>query len=479
MKTEVLIGIDAGSTHLKAALYTLKGELIAIKHSRVMTYHSQPSFSEYDAEEIFTQLCSSFRALLTPEYKPVAVGISSFGESVVPVDSNGNALDRAIAWYDMRGQDLIAGFAEKYGVSRLHTLTGQLPSGKFTLSKLLWMKRNTPEFLGKVHRFLFIQDYLASRLTGNLCTEFSLASRSMMFDISRLKWSQELLSTCGLEEKQMPIVIPSGTASGNVTKQASLLTGLPCGIPVILAGHDHASASVAAGIEENKVVLDSLGTSETSIFTGCHPENKALHSCGIGFYPYIQGKQRYLSSIQGCGFSIEWMARLLFEEPVFPKFFAAAGFAIEKSLDSPLFFPYLRGLQEAPEASGSITGLKDVHTKESLCYSVLEGLCFEYKRRMQSAEAVSGITFSRVRVAGRLSREAVFMQLKSDILGKPVEVLAQPEAVSQGAAILAGIYCGCMTSWKPHILTAFLPCECRGRYEGRYEKYLLGVDEFL
>lgn len=472
MRKEVLIGIDAGSTHLKAALYNLKGELVDIRHSRILTYHSEPSFSEYDGEEVFSQLCAILKELLTPEYIPVAVGISSFGESVVPVDSEGNTLDRAIAWYDMRGQDSIDKFSDRFGLSRLYAITGQFPSGKFTLAKLLWMKENAPQLLNKVYCFLFMQDYLAYRLTGNFCTEYSLASRSMMFDTSTLKWSQDILSEGGLSIEQMPTVIPSGTSGGTVTPKASALTGLPSGIPVILAGHDHSSASVAAGIRGSDAVLDSLGTSETSIFTECAVKHNMPQSESIGFYPYIQGQWQYLSSIQGCGFSIEWMAKLLFEEPVFPKFFQVAKNAVEKSMDTPLFLPYLRGLQESPHASGVITGLRDIHNRDSLCCSVLEGLCFEYKRRLESAESFTGFPFSCVRVVGRLSGEPVFMQLKSDILEKPVEVLAQPEAVSQGAAVLAGMYSGCITDWKPDILTVYLPGGDSSLYRDKYGQYL-------
>lgn len=479
MKQKIVIGIDAGSTHLKVGIYTLSGKLITLRHKHVQIYHSRSEYSEYDADEIFLQLCECLKELLLPEYIPVAVGISSFGESVVPVDSQGRVMDKVIAWYDMRGQKLMEEISHHFETLELFHMTGQFPSGKFTLSKLLWMKENKPGLLKNAHCFLFMQDYLSFRLTGTMCTESSLASRSMLYDISKKCWSQRLISLCGLSASQLPTVVPSGTEAGTVTRNAASLTGLPKGIPVILAGHDHASASIAAGISGNDTVLDSLGTSETSLFNGASIPITNLYTAGIGFYPYCERQIRCISSIQGCGFSIEWMAKMLFHQDIFASFFFAADTARKNHGDEPIFLPYLRGLQESANASGTLFGLKDIHTKESLCYAVMEGLCFEYKRRLQSVQSCARQPFSTVRVVGRLSQQIPFMQLKADILQKNIEVLAEPEAVSQGAAILAAKACGYIISWKPKISAVYFPCEDFEYYAKRYEHYITKVSEQL
>lgn len=471
MKKEILIGIDAGSTHLKAALYELNGKKIDIRHRRVKVCHPIPEYSEYDTEEIYSQLCSCLNELLTPQYIPVAIGISSFGESIVPVDTHGNPLDRMIAWYDMRGQNKISALAKQYGYTNLYSLTGQSPSGKFTLAKLLWIRDTKPYLLQRTHCFLFMQDYLAFRLTGHLCTEYSLASRSMLFDTSRLTWSKELLEICEIKEHQLPSIIPSGFSAGMVTNEAAQATGLPANIPVILAGHDHASASVAAGITDTTVILDSLGTSETSVFTASSAKKQSFQINNIGFYPYYKKQLRCISSIQGCGFSIEWMAKLLFDDKIFEEFFSHASQVASEAADAPIFLPYLRGLQESPDASAAFHGLKDIHTRNSLCYAVLEGLCFEYKRRLLGAQLCTDSNFLRVRAAGRLSQEPVFMQLKADVLERPVEILSESEAVSQGAAILAGKYCDYIANWKPHIQTVYTPGENKDFLRLRYANY--------
>lgn len=478
-KPQILIGIDAGSTHLKTALYHLDGKRIDVRRRRVRVFHSGPGYSEYDAKEIFSQLCSCLAELRIQEYEPIAIGISSFGESIVPVDEHGTPLDRMIAWYDMRGQALIDTLSQRYGPAKLYSLTGQFPSGKFTLAKLLWLKEHNPGLLRRTHCFLFMQDYLAFCLTGNLCTEYSLASRSMLFHTSRLAWSEELLRICGIQRSQLPTVIPSGSSAGAVTKEAAEAAGLLPNIPVILAGHDHASASIAAGITEPAWILDSMGTSETSVFTASAIKKQDLLTHAIGSYPYYQDLFRCISSIQSCGASIEWIAGLLFDKDIYEHFFADAKQFMHKETDAPLFLPYLRGVQEAPGVSASFSGLRDIHGREALCYSVLEGLCFEYKRRLQSAQSCTGSAFLTVRAAGRLSREAVFMQLKADILGKPVEIIAEPEAVSQGAAILAGRYCGCITDWNPGISAVYLPGERSHFLRSRYLRYQERVAETL
>lgn len=478
-KIPVLIGIDAGSTHLKTAIYSLSGKCLDIIHTRVNVYHSQPDFSEFHPEEIFAALCRNLNTLLANRYTPTAVGISSFGESIVPVDKNGAVLDSMIAWFDMRGQALIDSFAQHFGPEALFSLTGQYASGKFTLAKLLWLKANKPALLKKADGFLFMQDYLSFCLTGLRCTEFSLASRSMLFDIRHVSWSEELLAACGVTAQQMPAVIPSGTSSGTVTAEAAALTGLPEGIPVVLAGHDHACASVAAGILDSSVVLDSLGTSETCIFTGQTPNMDALISGNVCTYPYYRDTYRFISSIQGCGASIEWMANLFFREEPFVHFFEKADSGSKTSHPAPLILPFLRGLQEAPSITGNILNLKDFHGQEDFCFSLLEGLCLEYNRRITDAQKSCNLSVKKIRAAGRLSKEPVFMQLKADITGLPVEILSEAEAVSQGAAVLAGLCCGLIQDWKPGIEKVYFPDSRKYQDGRRFQEYLHRLQLFF
>lgn len=480
MKKEVFIGIDAGSTHLKTALYSCEGTLIDIRRCRVHVYQETPEGASYDAEEIFSQLCQCLRDLLRPDLIPAAVGISSFGESIVPIDSSGKALTKMIAWYDMRAQRQIHDFACRFGYDRLYSITGQSPSGKFTLAKLLWMKEHTPELFSRVRCFLFMQDYLSYKLTGNLCTEYSLASRSMLFDIAKKNWSREILSESSLSDDYLPQVIPSGSIVGQVSEAASRLIGIPAGIPVVLAGHDHASASISAAIHSPGTAMDSLGTSETSLFSSIPAGDQRISDCHLSFYPYSQDRYCFISSIQGCGFSIEWIARLLFEDDIYNQFFRHAKEGCESCpRELPLFLPYLRGLQECPGATGSFVGIRDIHGKAALCASVLEGLCFEHKRRLLQGEHYLGTPFSAVRVSGRLSQYPVFMQLKANVLQKEVQVLSQPEAVSLGAAILAGRACGCLSHWTPALSAVYKPEPDTSVYQSRYSHYTQAVDSLL
>ena len=131
----MIIGIDAGSTHLKTGIYSLKGDLLSIKHFRVPVYHSKPGYSEYKPEEIFCQMCRHLQEQLADSYHPAAIGISSFGESFVPMGADGSPLSDMIAWFDMRGEELINSLAEKSGTAFLYHLTGQYPSGKYSREK--------------------------------------------------------------------------------------------------------------------------------------------------------------------------------------------------------------------------------------------------------------------------------------------------------------------------------------------------------
>lgn len=477
MREEVIIGIDAGSTHLKTGIYSLKGDLLSIKHFRVPVYHSKPGYSEYKPEEIFCQMCRHLQEQLADSYHPAAIGISSFGESFVPMGADGSPLSDMIAWFDMRGEELINSLAEKSGTAFLYHLTGQYPSGKYALAKFLWLRKHNPDIIRKTHCFLFMQDYLAFRLTGQLCTDYSLASRSMLYDIREKKWDPGLLEQCGIHPSQLPIPLPSGGMCGKITSHASQFTGLPQGIPVVLAGHDHASASVAAGLKGKNIVLDSMGTSETAVFSSYDIDIEKAFSSRLCSYPYLKNERRIIASIQGCGASIEWLAGLLFEKDIYRRFFQSAQSGKIVREAAPVTLPFLRGVQEFPSLSASVLGLKDFHKKEDLCYSLLEGLCLEYLRRLKAGERICNTEFHTIRAVGRLSAEAVFMQLKADITGKTVEVLGQSEAVSQGAAILAGLFCGCISIWQPEIKTIYFPSNDLAFYKHRFQKYIQVLEE--
>lgn len=481
MKQNVIIGIDAGSTHLKVGFHDLSGQLLAIRHHKVQVLHSLPEFSEFDADDIFHHLADMLREVMeTNDYNPVAIGISSFGESVVPITKDGTVLDPMIAWYDMRGENDILSFASEYGIKELYKKTGQYASGKFTLAKLLWLKKNRPALLDNAYAILFMQDYLAYNLTGNLCTDYSLASRSMLYDLNKKAWASDLLASCGLTAERLPKVIPSGECAGTLSLHAARLTGLPEGIPVILAGHDHASASISADIQNNFIALDSLGTSETCITSGFSDHYEELFESNIAFYPYYQENCRFLCSIQGCGAAIEWMANIFFNENIFDHFFHSASAVKTQAADSPMILPFFKGIQEKPGLFASVKGLKDTHSREHLCYSLLEGLCFEYRRRLEQAETAIKTYHPKVRAVGRLSSNPFFMQLKADILQRPVEVIDISEAVALGAALLAGKKAGVIKEWKPVISRTYIPeHDLYETLEARYHLYLAEIPRSL
>ena len=474
MRQNVIIGIDAGSTHLKIGFHDLSGQLLEIRHHKIQVLHSLPEFSEFDAEDIFNHLSHILKEVMeTSNYDPVAIGISSFGESIVLISKKGKVLDPMIAWYDMRGENDILRFAAEYGIKELYKKTGQYASGKFTLAKLLWLKEKKPFLLSETHAILFMQDYIAYGLTGNLCTDYSLASRSMLFDLNKKTWAPDILSSCGLTTELLPKVIPSGECAGYLSSYAAKLTGLPEGIPIILAGHDHASASISADIQDNFIALDSLGTSETCITAGISNNHEKLYNSNIAFYPYYQENYRFLCSIQGCGASIEWMAKMFFHENMFSSFFNSASAMESYAMECPIILPFFKGIQEKPGLFASVKGLKDAHTKEHLCYSLLEGLSMEYRRRLEQVETATEVFHPKIRAVGRLSSNPFFMQLKANILQRPVEVIDINEAVVLGAAILAGKNTGIIKKWEPLISCTYVPEKDKSEIlEIRYQQYL-------
>lgn len=468
------IGIDVGTTNIKTAAFDQNGVRLAYAEHSVAVFHSKQAFSEYDAELLWDGVCTCLRELEFWGCTPNAVGVSSFGECMFPLDSSGMPLGRGVAWFDMRASQEAAQMEDDLGSEWLFRTTGQRSSAKFSASKLLWTRKHMTSLFNKTSRFLSAMDYIAFRLTGHYATDFSMASRSMLFDTGRKMWSPRMLEYCGLREEQLSKVYAAGEIVGSITRQAEDITGIPAGTPVTLGGHDHSCAMVAAGADGVEILLDSLGTSETAVFAGRQPlDVSKLYEGAISFYPYrreSENNYRYISSLQACGASIEWAATA-FAGGDFDAFFRQA----EVGENAPLYMPFIRGLQESSNVKGAFLGLQDSHSREDLCRGVLEGICFEQKRRIESMEKHIGKLNESIhlRAVGKLSTNSVLMQLKADIMEKPLEPLAYEQAVCLGAAHLAAGTVNHTLQVPMLIEHSYLPnISQREKYREQYNEYM-------
>src|SRR5260370_2759438 len=259
-----LVGIDVGTTNTKTVIFDVEsGHICAVGSCRSIARHPVAEWSEFDAEDLWGTVLQSIQAAVEHCDRPErirAISVASMGESAFPVDGEGNVLHAAIAWYDQRAVAEAQWWEDTVGQERIFDITGQIPHPMFGVNKLLWLRNHVPQVFERIHHWLSIEDFVLWKLSGSFATDYSIASRTMLFDQRTLTWSEPLLEQAGLPVAWFPPAFPSGTAIGSVSKEVAEQTGLPRQAIVSTGGHDHLCGALAAGATHPGHLLESIGT---------------------------------------------------------------------------------------------------------------------------------------------------------------------------------------------------------------------------
>ena len=211
----LLAGLDLGTTSIKAVLYDADlGQVVASASRPTPLDHPFSGANEHDPEALWQACCDCLRGAAGGK-QVRALAISSMAEAGVPVDAQGKPLAHAIAWFDRRSSPQAARVEEQIGRARLYQITGQRASASFGLTKWLWLREHEPEITSRFAAWLPLPAYILLRLTGQRAVDYSIASRALLLDQTRLDWSPELLEIAGLSADQLPSLASGGTPVGN------------------------------------------------------------------------------------------------------------------------------------------------------------------------------------------------------------------------------------------------------------------------
>src|SRR5260370_3776695 len=237
-----LVGIDVGTTNTKTVIFDVEtGRICAVGSSRTIARHPVPEWSKFDAEDLWGTVVRSIQAAVQHCDRPErirAISVASMGESAFPVDADGNVLHAAIAWYDLRTVAEAQWWENIAGRERIFTITGHIPRPTYGVNKLLWLRNHVPQVFECIHHWLSIEDFVLWKLSGSFATDYSIASRTMLFDQRTLTWSEPLLQQAGLPAAWFSPAFPSGTAIGTVSKEVAEETGIPQQAIVTTCGHE-------------------------------------------------------------------------------------------------------------------------------------------------------------------------------------------------------------------------------------------------
>lgn len=458
----VVIGIDIGTTNWKVGAFDDEGQPLAIFRRPAAVQEEPGGRASYDPDEVWGFVVEGLRQVgerLGPQRRRQVAGmaVTSMGEAGVLLDREGRALYPAIAWYDPRTEPQGRLWRERADPYRVYEVTGFPPQYIASVNKILWIRQHEPERFARARRWLCMADYVAFRLCGEQATDYSLACRTMAFDIARRRWSPELLAVADLPPSLFAPAVPSGTALGRLRPEVARQTGLPETVTVAAGGQDHWCGALAAGVVAPGDVLDSVGTAEAIIVVLERPVfSRALFESGFAVGCHVVPERYYaVGALQTAGGTVEWLRAVLGQpeeeaarasgggEQVYARLMELAE-ASPPGSRGLFFLPHLRGAVTPPDerSRGAWVGLRGHHRREDLLRAAVEGLAHEFTFIVEALSRLTGTPARRISAIGGGARNALWLQLKADISGLCLEVPAIEEATTLGAALLGGVGAG-------------------------------------
>jgi xylulokinase len=447
----LLCGVDAGTTRIRALLFTPRGRLVAEGSRPTPVERLRPGWAEHDPEALWQATCGALRdatAQIAAPARIAGLAVASVGEALVALDRDGRPTCPTIAWYDERPTQEVAWLEVEFGKPALHALTGLAADPTFSLCKLLWLKANQPEALTRTVCWLNVCHYLAWRLCGVPGADLTLASRSLALDLGRRVWAEDLIRAVGLSPALFAPLRPWGTRLGHVTADAAAATGLTTACAVGVAGHDHIVGALAAQALAPGVLFNSMGTAEALTCVLERPSVEpalCVRGYNQGVVEVEQPVHYIFGGFQASGACIEWFRALLGGERSHAELIAE-GSAVPAGCHGVTFVPDLRGRISPvpdPAARGAWFGLSADSDRAALYRALLEGLAFEARLTVDDLIALPGLVpITRVRAIGGNTRNPLLMRIKASVYQQPIAAAEMAEATALGAALLGGLAAG-------------------------------------
>ncbi|MHB8135618.1 MAG: xylulokinase [Anaerolineaceae bacterium] len=449
------MGIDVSTTGSKALLIDLSGNVIGVQSFPHNLSNPKPLWSEQDPLEWWDATIKSIQSVLkSTGIKPesiTAVGLTGQMHGLVLLDEKGNVLRPAILWNDQRTQAQCDEIHARFGKERFIQITGNVSLTGFTASKILWVAENEPEVYAKVKHVLLPKDYIRFRLTGDFGMDKADGSGTVLFDLQKRTWSEEILSTLEIPRDWMPQTYEGPEFTGVVSKTASMTTGLAFNTPVAAGGGDQAAQAVGVGAVAPGIIGLTVGTSGV-IFAATpsaliEPEGR-LHA----FCHAIPGMWHFMGVMLSAAGSLQWYRDTLAKDLSFDELLEEAK-QVPAGSEGLQFLPYLSGERTPhpdPLARGAFIGLTLRHQRGHMTRSVLEGVSFGLKDSFMLIQNAGLEKIVQIRASGGGTKNALWRQILASTLNSELVTVNTTEGAAFGAALLAGVGAG---AWKD-VITA-------------------------
>jgi sugar (pentulose or hexulose) kinase len=349
---------------------------------------------------------------------------------------------------DQRAVEEAAEMRARQDAEFIRQTTGWPLMSALPLQHIRWLKRNRPAEFKATRHFLFVNDFIGRRLTGQLCMNPSDASITQLMNLATGDWDERLLATAGIERDQLSPIRPSGFVIGRLNREASAVSGLPEGTLVVNGAHDQYCAAVGTGVTRPGDVLLSCGTAWVILAVPDDLETGLRSGLALSRHA-VEGRFGAIRSLGAVGTSLEWLADNIWGGSQTGEGRDAIYRAIDEEVARSRpgagelqFFPLAGGHRaDYGPGRGGFLGLTITHGRGDLGRAVMEGTVFELRKVLEEIRA-SGVEVAELKMVGGAAKSAAWPQIIADITGIPVTLLPIRDAAAWGAAVLAGVGAG-------------------------------------
>lgn len=439
------IGVDLGTSAVKLLLMNEAGHIEKIVSREYPLSFPHSGWSEQNPYDWYDKTLDGLKELLSECDKSLVDGISFGGQmhGLVTLDAQDEVVRPAILWNDGRTTEETAYLNEQIGRERLTGYTANIAFAGFTAPKILWMQKNEPDLWAKVKKIMLPKDYLAYRLSGTFCTDYSDASGMLLMDVKNKCWSKEMMEICHVSREQLPDLYESFEVVGTLKKEIASELGVPETVKVIAGAGDNAAAAVGTGTVGANHCNLSLGTSGTLFVSSDKfgvDEHNALHS-----FAHADGGYH----LMGCMLSAASCNKWWMDEILKTKDYAGEQKGIQTLGENQVFYlPYLMGERSPhnnPDARAMFVGMSMDTTREDMTLAVLEGVAFGLRDSLEVARSL-GIRIDSSRICGGGAKSLLWRQIIAAVMNVKLEIIESEEGPGYGAAILAAVGCGTFES---------------------------------
>jgi xylulokinase len=440
-----VIGIDLGTSAVKALLLDRSGAVLAEASRSYPLFHEHSGWSEQRPDDWVEGTLEALHEVVQSSgvTADAVEGISFSGQmhGLVLLDKAGNPVRNAILWNDTRTTAECREIEQTLGADLLSITRNPALEG-FTLPKILWVRKNERELFAQAELFLLPKDYVRYRLTGALHMDYSDAAGTLLLDVAAKSWSGEVLASFGLPESFCPPLIESHGQVGTLLPEQAARAGLTPSTKVFAGGADNACGAIGAGILKDGLTMCSIGTS--GVILSYEQGSDRDYAGKVHFFNHGKQDAFYAMGVTlAAGYSLSWFKNTFAKGESFDDLLAGVG-DVRPGANGLLFTPYIVG-ERTPHADavirGSFIGIDGSHERVHFARAVMEGITFSLNESLDLFRQAGKRVDTIVSIGGG-AQNPVWLQMQADIFDADVVSLENEQGPGLGAAMLAAYGCG-------------------------------------